>query len=255
MSGIVIYAVGSPLVVDVEASLARSGIEVAAAVRNVEGESFLLDRTNLGTGTSMSIHESQSKLWENHVARSAAFAQVLARELGAGGFDVSPTDLHAALIGVEPSPIRVSADSLTYPLHIILRFELELAMVQGDLAVADLPAAWRDGMRRLLGVEVDSDALGCLQDVHWGAGSFGYFPSYALGCLIAAQLWEAMEAAIGPREQDLRRGEVAPIKLWLAENVHRYGRRLDTLPLVRRATGQELSVEPFLRYVAPLAGR
>jgi carboxypeptidase Taq len=214
-----------------------------------------LDRTNLGTGTSMSIHESQSKLWENHVARSAAFAQVLAGELGAGGHDVSPDELHAALIGVEPSPIRVSADSLTYPLHIILRFELELAMVQDDLAVADLPGAWRDGMRRLLGVEVDSDALGCLQDVHWGAGSFGYFPSYALGCLIAAQLWEAMEAAIGPREQDLRRGEVAPIQLWLAENVHRYGRRLDTLPLVQRATGQELSVEPFLRHVAPLAGR
>jgi carboxypeptidase Taq len=214
-----------------------------------------LDRTNLGSGTSMSVHESQSKLWENHVARSAAFAQVLAGELGAGGFAVSPAELHAALVGVEPSPIRVSADPLTYPLHIILRFELELAMVQGDLAVADLPAAWRDGMRRLLGVEVDSDALGCLQDVHWGAASFGYFPSYALGCLIAAQLWEAMEAAIGSREQDLRRGEVAPIQLWLAENVHRHGRRLDTLALVQRATGRELSVEPFLRYVAPLAGR
>ncbi|HLB22267.1 MAG TPA: carboxypeptidase M32 [Solirubrobacteraceae bacterium] len=214
-----------------------------------------LDRTNLGTGTSMSMHESQSKLWENHVARSAAFAHVLAGELGAGGFAVDPGELHTALVGVQPSPIRVSADPLTYPLHIILRFELELAMVQGDLAVTDLPSAWRDGMRRLLGVEVESDALGCLQDVHWGAGSFGYFPSYALGCLIAAQLWEAMEAAIGPREPSLRLGDVAPIQSWLAEHVHRHGRRLDTLPLVQRATGQELSVQPFLRYVAPLAGR
>jgi carboxypeptidase Taq len=214
----------------------------------------VLDRTNLGRGTSMSIHESQSKLWENHVARSPAFAEVLAAELGAGGFAVSAADLHATLVGVEPSLIRVSADPLTYPLHIILRFELELALVEGTLAVADLPGAWREGMKRLLGVEVPSDALGCLQDVHWGAGSFGYFPSYALGCLIAAQLWEAIEARIGPREEDLRNGEVAPIQLWLAENVHRYGRRLDTLELVERATGQVLGVEAFLRYVAPLSG-
>ena len=214
-----------------------------------------LDRTNLGGGTSMSIHESQSKLWENHVARSAAFAEVLACELSDGGFAVSAEDLHATLVGVEPSLIRVSADPLTYPLHIILRFELELALVEGDLAVADLPAAWREGMQRLLGVEVPSDALGCLQDVHWGAGSFGYFPSYALGCLIAAQLWEAIERDLGPRDEDLRHGEVAPIQGWLAEHVHRHGRRLDTVPLVERATGSGLTVEPFLRYVAPLAGR
>src|SRR5207245_3789205 len=132
---------------------------------------------NLGRGTSMSMHESQSKLWENHVARSPAFAEVLAAELGAGGFRVAPGELHATLTGVEPSLIRVSADPLTYPLHIILRFELELAMIEGELAVIDLPAAWHDGMRRLLGLEVPSDAQGCLQDIHWGAGSFGYFPS------------------------------------------------------------------------------
>jgi carboxypeptidase Taq len=212
-----------------------------------------LDRTNLGTGTSMSIHESQSKLWENHVARSPAFAEVLAAELGAGGFAVAPAELHAALVGVEPSPIRVSADPLTYPLHIVVRFELELALIDGELAVADVPAAWNEQMRRLLGVEVPSDALGCLQDVHWSAGSFGYFPSYALGCLIAAQLWEALQAELGPREQDLRRGEVGPIQRWLGEHVHRYGRRLDTIPLLEQATGRALEIEPFLRYVAPLA--
>jgi carboxypeptidase Taq len=110
-------------------------------------------------------------------------------------------------------------------------------------------------MRRLLGVEVPSDALGCLQDVHWGAGSFGYFPSYALGCLIAAQLWEALEAGLGSREQDLRAGDVGAIQRWLGERVHRHGRRLDTLPLVEHATGRALEIEPFLRYVAPLAGR
>ncbi len=215
-----------------------------------------LDRTNLGSGTSMSMHESQSKLWENHVARS--------RRLRRGArCQSSPTaasrsareELHATLVGVEPSLIRVSADPLTYPLHIILRFELELAMIEGTLAVADLPDAWREGMRRLLGVEVPSDALGCLQDVHWGGGSFGYFPSYALGCLIAAQLWEAIEAEIGPRDEDLRRGETGAIQAWLAEHVHRHGRRLDTLALLAQATGEEgLAVEPFLRYVAPLAG-
>jgi carboxypeptidase Taq len=214
-----------------------------------------LERTNIGRGTSMSVHESQSKLWENHVARSPAFAEVLAAELLAGGFEVAASELHATLVGVEPTLIRVSADPLTYPLHIILRFELELAMIEGDLAVSDLPTAWRDGMRRLLGLEVPSDALGCLQDIHWGAGSFGYFPSYALGCLIAAQLWETLEAEIGPREEDLRRGETAPIQRWLAEHVHRHGRRLDTIPLLERVTGRGLESAPFLRYVAPLAGR
>jgi carboxypeptidase Taq len=214
-----------------------------------------LERTNLGRGTSMSVHESQSKLWENHVARSPAFAEVLAAELVAAGFPVSAAELHATLVGVERSLIRVSADPLTYPLHIILRFQLERAMIEGELAVPDLPAAWRDGMRLLLDLEVPSDAEGCLQDIHWGAGSFGYFPSYALGCLIAAQLWEAMEAEIGPRDEDLRRGEVEPIQRWLADRVHRHGRRLDTIPLLERATGGGLEVDPFLRYVAPLAGR
>jgi carboxypeptidase Taq len=213
-----------------------------------------LERTNLGHGTSMSVHESQSKLWENHVARSPAFAEVLAQELGAGGFAVAAPELHGTLIGVEPSVIRVSADPLTYPLHIILRFELELALIEGELEVRDLPDAWRAGMRRLLGVEVPSDALGCLQDVHWGAGSFGYFPSYALGCLIAAQLWEALERDQGPRAEDLLRGEVLPIQRWLGERVHRYGRRLDTTDLVEQASGRTLEIGPFLRYVRPLAG-
>jgi carboxypeptidase Taq len=214
-----------------------------------------LGRTNLGRGTSMSVHESQSKLWENHVARSPAFAEVLAAELGSAGHAIEPMELHAALTGVERSLIRVSADPLTYPLHIILRFELELALIEGELAVAELPDAWRAGMRRLLNVDVPSDAAGCLQDVHWAAGSFGYFPSYALGCLIAAQLWEQMESELGSRDEDLRHGEVRPIQAWLAEHVHRHGRRLDTIPLVTQVTGHGIEIDPFLRHVAPLAGR
>ena len=155
---------------------------------------------------------------------------------------------------MRPSLIRVSADPVTYPLHIVLRFELELALVEGDLAVADLPAAWNDGMRRLLGVEVPDDAPGVLQDVHWAAGAFGYFPSYALGCLIAAQLWEALEADLGPQRRGAARAATsAAIREWLGDSVHRHGRRLDTEPLVERATGRGLDAEPFLRHVARTA--
>ncbi|MHB1539190.1 MAG: carboxypeptidase M32 [Solirubrobacteraceae bacterium] len=207
-----------------------------------------LDRTNLGTGTSMSIHESQSKLWENHVARSPDFAELLAAELTRAGFAIGGGALHAALAGVQPGLVRVSADPLTYPLHILLRFELERALIGGELAVADVPAAWREGMAQLLGVQVPSDALGCMQDIHWSGGAFGYFPSYALGCLIAAQLWETLERELGPRAGSLRRGDVAEIQEWLRDRVHRHGRRLDTLPLVERATGGPLEIDSFLRY-------
>jgi carboxypeptidase Taq len=209
-----------------------------------------LDRSNLGRGTSMSIHESQSKLWENHVARNAAFAPVMAQELAAAGVAVEPDHLHAVLVRVRPSLIRVEADELTYPLHIVLRFELELALIEGDLDVADLPAAWNDGMRRLLGVEVPDDARGVLQDVHWSGLSFGYFPSYALGCLIAAQLWERLEGELGSQDEALAQADVGAIRGWLGEHVHRYGRRLDTVPIVEGATGRGLEVEPFLRHAA-----
>jgi carboxypeptidase Taq len=207
-----------------------------------------LARTNLGHGTSMSIHESQSKLWENHVARHRAFAPVIAAELAIGGVAVDPDALHALVVRVRPSLIRVEADQLTYPLHIVMRFELERALIGGTLGVADLPDAWNDGMRRLLGVEVPDDARGVLQDIHWAAGSFGYFPSYALGCLIAAQLWERLEAELGPRDEALRGGDVEAIRAWLGDHVHRFGRRVDTEALVERATGGGIDAGPFLRY-------
>jgi carboxypeptidase Taq len=207
-----------------------------------------LARTNLGAGTSMSVHESQSKLWENHVARHSAFATVMAAELAAGGVAVEPDAVHALVVRVRPSLIRVEADQLTYPLHIVMRFELEMALIEGTLAVADLPTAWNDGMRRLLGVEVPDDAHGVLQDIHWAGGYFGYFPSYALGCLIAAQLWERLEADLGSQDDALRGADVEPIRAWLGEHVHRHGRRLDTEPLVVKATGRALDVEPFLRF-------
>jgi carboxypeptidase Taq len=212
-----------------------------------------LVRTNLGHGTSMSVHESQSKLWENHVARHRAFATVMAAELATAGIAVEPDALHALVKRVRPSLIRVEADQLTYPLHIVMRFELELALIDGTLAVADLPTAWNDGIRRLLGVEVPDDARGVLQDIHWAAGSFGYFPSYALGCLIAAQLWERLESELGPQDDALRSGDVESIRAWLGERVHRHGRRLDTEPLVAHATGGGIDADPFLRYASAAA--
>jgi carboxypeptidase Taq len=208
-----------------------------------------LARTSLGDGTSMSIHESQSKLWENHVGRHPAFAGVLAHELTAAGFATDATAVHATLTAVRPSLIRVSADETTYPLHIVLRFELERALVEGTLAVADLPAAWNDGMQRLLGVTVPSDADGVLQDVHWSSGAFGYFPSYALGCLIAAQLWETLESELGAQDDALAAGDVEAIAAWLGDKVHRHGRRLDTEPIVQSATGRGLDPAPFLRHL------
>ncbi len=208
-----------------------------------------LARTSLGDGTSMSIHESQSKLWENHVGRHPAFAGVLAQELTAAGFATDATAVHATLTAVRPSLIRVSADETTYPLHIVLRFELERALVEGTLAVADLPGAWNDGMQRLLGITVPSDADGVLQDVHWSSGAFGYFPSYALGCLIAAQLWETLESELGAQDDALAAGDVEAIAAWLGDKVHRHGRRLDTEPIVESATGRGLDPAPFLRHL------
>ena len=138
----------------------------------------------------------------------------------------------------------------------MLRFELERALIGGTLDVADLPAAWNDGMRRLLGIEVPDDTAGVLQDVHWAAGAFGYFPSYALGCLIAAQLWERLEEELGAQDDALRAGDAAAVRSWLADRVHVHGRRLDTEPLVEHVTGRGLDAEPFLRHVTGLtAGR
>jgi carboxypeptidase Taq len=209
-----------------------------------------LARTSLGDGTSMSIHESQSKLWENHVGRHPAFTPVLAAELSAAGFAVTGEEVFASVTAVRPSLIRVSADETTYPLHIVLRFELESALIEGTLAVEDLQAAWNDGMKRLLGVDVPSDADGVLQDVHWSGGAFGYFPSYALGCMIAAQLWESLESELGPQADALALGDVDAIRTWLGTKVHRHGRRLDTVPIVESATGRGLDAAPFLRHLA-----
>ncbi|HIP71710.1 MAG TPA: carboxypeptidase M32, partial [Anaerolineae bacterium] len=213
-----------------------------------------LARTPLARGTSSGIHESQSRMMENVVGRSRGFWQAHFGALQAafpaqlGGVDAE--QFYRAVNKSQPSYFRVEADELTYNFHIILRFELEQALLNGDLAVNDLPAAWNDKMAELLGVTPPDDLQGCLQDIHWTSPTFGYFPTYALGNLYAAQFWETAVAQNPPIGEAMAGGNPAPLVEWLRENVHGYGRKFPPAELVQRATGQPLSHKPFIRYAA-----
>jgi carboxypeptidase Taq len=212
-----------------------------------------LSRSPLGTPVSLGVHESQSRLWENVIGRSRPFCAWalprLAANLPAWPVGTTVDDLYRGVNAVHPSLIRVESDETTYNLHIVLRFELELALIEGAFAVDDLPHVWNEGMHRLLGLDVPDDAQGVLQDVHWGAGLIGYFPTYTLGNLMAAQLWQALRAELPEIDEQLERGDFAPLQAWLAERVHVHGRKLPPAELLDRVTGRQLAVEPFLRYL------
>jgi carboxypeptidase Taq len=216
------------------------------------------ERTTLYDAPSLGAHESQSRLWENHVGRSPAFwrwvAPAMRRHFPEAMDGLEPADLHRAATLVRPSPIRVAADEVTYNLHIVLRFEIEVALMRGDLAVRDLPGAWDEGLERLLGLRPPSDADGVMQDIHWADGLIGYFPTYTLGNLYAAQLAEAFEERHGDLEAHVERGEFAPLLDFLRERVHRHGRRLGTPELMRRATGRELGVDAFVAHLTAAYG-
>ncbi|MGA1304825.1 MAG: carboxypeptidase M32, partial [Cyanobium sp.] len=206
----------------------------------------------LGEATSMGVHESQSLFWECRVARSQPFADRWHPRFVAGlGGDPwgSAQGFWRALNPGRPGLIRVEADELSYCLHIVLRFELELALLEQDMAVEDLPVEWNRRMEALLGLVPPSDREGCLQDIHWAEGLFGYFPSYALGHLISAQLAEAMEGAIGPLEQPIAAGEEGALRAWLGERVWPLGRLVNGEELVQAVSGRPLSAEPFLTYL------
>ncbi|PKL23606.1 MAG: carboxypeptidase [Spirochaetae bacterium HGW-Spirochaetae-3] len=210
-------------------------------------------RTSLAEASSMAVHESQSRLWENTVGRSLGFwlqhlprlKQTLAPVLDGVGLE----EFYRAINRVEPSLIRTEADEVTYSLHVILRFELESRLISGDLAVDDLPGAWNDGMKRLLGVVPPNDASGCLQDIHWAMGSFGYFPSYALGNLYGAQLWDAMKAQGLDPKASVELGDLGSILSWLRTNVHKPGSMYKPGELVERVTGRPLDPSHFVRYL------
>jgi len=217
-----------------------------------------LARSPLGRGVSMSVHESQSRLWEIFVGMSVPFWRgvwpQLSEAMGGPPNGLDPEGFVATLASVQPSLIRVDADPVSYPLHIVLRFELELALMAGDLAVDDLPGAWRDGMRDLLGIDVPDDRLGVLQDIHWSFGAFGYFPTYALGTLLAAQIWDVAVGELPDLDAQLEAGDLAPLRDWLRERIHRHGRRLEVRDLIRQATGRELDAGPYLAYARARAG-
>jgi carboxypeptidase Taq len=208
-----------------------------------------------GAYCSLGIHESQSRLWENAVGRSEAFWRHFfprLRQAFPGTLaGVTPEAFRFAINDVKPSLIRVEADEATYNLHVAVRFELELALISGELPVADVPGAWREKYRHYLGVTPPDDRDGCLQDVHWSGGGIGYFPTYTLGNLYAAQLMEAARRQLGGDTLDasFAAGNFAPLLDWLRANVHIHGRRYTAGELCRRATGEDLTPRHFLRYL------
>jgi len=207
----------------------------------------------LSEACSLGVHESQSRLWENQVGRSRAFwawalpeaRRHLGGELDRHGLD----EVVGCANAVEASLIRVDADEVTYNLHVMLRFDLERALLRGDLEAGDVPEAWNARMRSDLGLTVPDDARGCLQDVHWSNGLIGYFPTYTLGNLYAAQLWEAAGAAMPGLADDVAQGRFAGLLAWLREHVHRHGRRWRAPELCRKVTGQALAHGPLVRYL------
>jgi carboxypeptidase Taq len=206
--------------------------------------------TPMGEPTSLGIHESQSRLWENTVGRGLPFWQFWfpqARRVFHDAFrGIKLDDFHFAVNRVQTSLIRTEADEVTYNLHVLIRFELEQALLSGDLAIADLPDAWNAAYRRYLGIAPSNDAEGCLQDIHWSAGLFGYFPTYTLGNLFAAQLFARAREELGSLDEQFASGQFAELLNWLRDRVHRHGRRYRSTKLVERATGSTPSVGPLL---------
>ena len=222
-----------------------------------EGSSLAHPRSPLGSVHSLAMHESQSRLWENMVGRGRSFAEVLAPRVGANCAalaGVEPDALFRAVNRVEPSFIRVEADEATYALHIILRFELEQELIDGTLQVSDAAEAWRERFEEYFGLKIESDADGILQDVHWSAGLMGYFSTYALGNLIAGQLWERAHQDLPDLETALAAGELGGLREWLREHVHRHGAKFPTGELLQRELGAPISVGPFVRYLKDKLG-
>jgi len=207
----------------------------------------------LGEAISLGIHESQSRMWENQVGRSESFwrwcAPLAQQAIGAPLAELSFEDFYGGANIVRPGFIRVEADEATYNLHIMIRFELERAIIGGDLAVADIPGEWNRMYKDYLGLDVPEDRVGCLQDVHWSMGAMGYFPTYTLGNLYCAQFFDTACEQMPGLTDGFARGEFAPLLTWLRENIHGHGRRYTAGELCERVTGRPLSAEPLIDYL------
>lgn len=211
------------------------------------------ERTPLCHTPSLGVHESQSRFWEVRVGRSRAFWKhylPIMRQYFPGKLEgVSEEAMYRAANAVERGLIRVEGDEVCYNLHIIIRFELEVAMLDGSLPVDQIPEEWNRRYKEYLGVDVPNDAVGCLQDVHWSHGSFGYFPSYTFGNIYGAMVVEKMDGEIGGLSGQVAEGRFAPALQWLRQNIHRAGARWEPLELMRRVTGQEVTAEPLIKYL------
>lgn len=215
--------------------------------------------TPLGEYRSLSVHESQSRFWENNIGKSSEFWDCFyddMQEKYSPHLDNLSKDEFVSLLNqVRPGLIRVDADEMTYVLHIIIRFELEQEIIAGRLEVENIPAAWNAKYEEYLGIIPDSDANGCLQDVHWSSGIFGYFPTYALGSMMSAQIYYAMREDITDMDDLIARGEFSKIGDWLKERIHVHGRRYPTLKLIERACGNSFSSDYFVRYLREKFGK
>jgi carboxypeptidase Taq len=214
--------------------------------------------TILRSGTSLGIHESQSRFWENFIGRSSPFVDryfpVFKKAYPESLNDIDASAFYRGINRVESSLIRVEADEVTYSLHIILRFRLEMALLEGSLKAADVPEAWNSLFTKLFGITPPTDTEGCLQDVHWAMGGLGYFPTYTLGNLYAAQFFDTLKKAVPDWEALVRRGEFAPVLGWLRTNIHRHGRVYGAGELCERVTGRPLDPQFFLDYLTDKFG-
>lgn len=210
-------------------------------------------RTTLAEAPSLGMHESQSRLWENIIGRSLPFWRHYIGPLR-GHFpgqldEVAVEDVYRAINAVQPSFIRVEADECTYNLHVILRYEIERALIEGTLAPAEVPDVWNEKVKAYLGLDVPDDAQGCLQDIHWSHGSMGYFPTYALGNLYSAQLFEKILEDLPELWQEVEAGRFQSLLEWLRENIHRVGRRKTAAEIVQDVTGRPPEAGPYLKYL------
>ncbi len=202
---------------------------------------------------SLGIHESQSRIWENNIGKSRAFWSYfypkLQKQFPKPYATIPLETFYRILNRVEPSSIRTEADEVTYNLHIILRYELERDLIEGKIQAKDLPKLWKQKMKSYLGVDVQNDREGVLQDVHWSEGMFGYFPTYTLGNLYAAQFWKTAQEKLPKLETDLKKGQFAPLRDWLRANIHAHGKTYSSSALVKRVTGEPLQAKYFIAYL------
>jgi len=209
--------------------------------------------TPMGEAVSLGIHESQSRMWENQVGRSHAFWKwafpKLREHFGDAVRDLTLEKVYGGANIVKPDFIRVEADEATYNMHIMVRFEIERSLMNGELAIGDVPDVWNARYKEYLNIDVPSDAKGCLQDIHWSMGAIGYFPTYTLGNLYCAQFFEAALDVIPDLYEQFERGDFSALKKWLNENIHAHGRRYRSADLCEHVTGQPLSADPLLRHL------